>query len=993
MESHPPESLSRLNVGPMPVIDQPATKSVVSILKVFIARAKWALNLQEQAQALFEKIEQNIVEIAVIKQGVDISLVHLRHHSAGLEKSFESSIDFAMNLNKDANAGANWREVCDKLSHIKIHPALLSGHGEEKVLSNWIDRDDLERVSKSFDADRAKIQMVLRQLKTDVDAVIDRGHQLEHDARIWIEANTAPLYNDRADPIGDSWRKYKDLAEDVGTLVRKIQGDCDYVATLSDSPTNIKNASRILHLHEREYLPNVQEITEELWEVANIWTLSKAYAQKRMVSYLSNISQIQSQTSPLRPRLNEVAKFLRASEDQRVVLARAIDMPYLYGALLLESIRRQEWLSGVKSTVSMSAETMAGWVEDEAKQRTKWKRQYGGSLGMLKRIGGDGTTDMPEIEVQLVSGRDEKIFDLSRPDLEEYLKVLQSLDLQEEYQELKKQLEQLNKSIPLTLFGNGTSQTKPKQLFKGGSISEYSQGNFPFQRTGTPPNANEANQAVVQGYEARIRKLEDLLHRNQFRETWTSKFHPASLSGVFKKEALLNPTESEEILKLKERVKQLEEEKELSSKESAKIKAENEVLLLEMEKNKSIYEGAQMMKSDLLANISAKEAEFNTERRLLLQEMTELKGKVDDLELELEREGDRCSELETKIDSMQTETEGNEKTWLLERHKDQTLKSELEEKNKRLETRFELLYSRARDMSQRLFTSYKRSCDLLECLGLQASKVLDDNGELVSFKIQRVKGLGRRRSSARNSSAGIIGSLGDLSQDPSDVLDNNSGPSENTFTIDPKVFYWLDAYYNEEDGDLPDLDDDEADKSSLITTESSLNSSTVLPSFEIQRRKLSKVRELRYRQFLATIYLDYDIFRDGVTKRFNDVEHLARKLQKEARNYRERAHVNEQQNRHKLAFKGFQKGELALFLPTRDQTRDPNPWAAFNVGAPHYFLKPNPEHQLENREWLVGRITKVEERVVDRAHDKEGDNPFDLSDGLRWHLIEAKEER
>ena len=35
----------------------------------------------------------------------------------------------------------------------------------------------------------------------------------------------------------------------------------------------------------------------------------------------------------------------------------------------------------------------------------------------------------------------------------------------------------------------------------------------------------------------------------------------------------------------------------------------------------------------------------------------------------------------------------------------------------------------------------------------------------------------------------------------------------------------------------------------------------------------------------------------------------------------------------------------------------------------------------------------MEERVVDRAKGKEGDNPFDLSDGLRWHLIEAKEER
>lgn len=63
------------------------------------------------------------------------------------------------------------------------------------------------------------------------------------------------------------------------------------------------------------------------------------------------------------------------------------------------------------------------------------------------------------------------------------------------------------------------------------------------------------------------------------------------------------------------------------------------------------------------------------------------------------------------------------------------------------------------------------------------------------------------------------------------------------------------------------------------------------------------------------------------------------------------------------------------------------------MGAPHYFLKPLPEHRLFERDWLVARITKIEERVVDRIHGEEKDNPFDLSDGLKWHLLEAVEEK
>ena len=118
----------------------------------------------------------------------------------------------------------------------------------------------------------------------------------------------------------------------------------------------------------------------------------------------------------------------------------------------------------------------------------------------------------------------------------------------------------------------------------------------------------------------------------------------------------------------------------------------------------------------------------------------------------------------------------------------------------------------------------------------------------------------------------------------------------------------------------------------------------------------------------------------------------------------------------KIAFRHFKEGDLALFLPTRNQTRG-KPWAAFNVGAPHYFLREQDAHRLGAKEWIVARITKVEERIVDlsktmnasthaNASDEatgedaesmaasvDDDNPFDLGDGLRWYLLDAQEEK
>ncbi|KAL1957915.1 hypothetical protein VTO42DRAFT_5307 [Malbranchea cinnamomea] len=168
---------------------------------------------------------------------------------------------------------------------------------------------------------------------------------------------------------------------------------------------------------------------------------------------------------------------------------------------------------------------------------------------------------------------------------------------------------------------------------------------------------------------------------------------------------------------------------------------------------------------------------------------------------------------------------------------------------------------------------------------------------------------------------------------------------------------------------------------------------------------------LKYAAFINAIEkFDIEVFSEVVVKRVKDIETLARKWQKEARGYREKYHRAQSEAHEKIAYRSFKEGDLALFLPTRNQSI--RSWAAFNVGAPHYFLREQDVHRLNSRDWLVARITKIEERVVDlsksingRSHERrssvdasdgvsvEDDNPFQLSDGLRWYLLDASEEK
>ena len=126
-----------------------------------------------------------------------------------------------------------------------------------------------------------------------------------------------------------------------------------------------------------------------------------------------------------------------------------------------------------------------------------------------------------------------------------------------------------------------------------------------------------------------------------------------------------------------------------------------------------------------------------------------------------------------------------------------------------------------------------------------------------------------------------------------------------------------------------------------------------------------------YDEFINNaVNLDMDVFYETMYKRIKEIEHIARKGQRDARAYRDKAHQAQSNAHDRLALRNFKEGDLALFLPTRDQAT--KPWAAFNVGAPHYFLREQDSHKLSKRDWLIARISKVEKRVVDLSRSING---------------------
>ncbi|KAK7041494.1 hypothetical protein VNI00_009362 [Paramarasmius palmivorus] len=106
-------------------------------------------------------------------------------------------------------------------------------------------------------------------------------------------------------------------------------------------------------------------------------------------------------------------------------------------------------------------------------------------------------------------------------------------------------------------------------------------------------------------------------------------------------------------------------------------------------------------------------------------------------------------------------------------------------------------------------------------------------------------------------------------------------------------------------------------------------------------------------------------------------------LVKQGRMYREQA-------RQKIEFNKFSEGDLALFLPTRNTIT--GAWAPFKISFFHIYLSPTGElaGQTRAREWILGYITSITERVVDSEDPTS--NPFALiGNGLKYYTVDAKE--
>lgn len=520
-----------------------------------------------------------------------------------------------------------------------------------------------------------------------------------------------------------------------------------------------------------------------------------------------------------------------------------------------------------------------------------------------------------------------------------------------------------------------------------------------------------------------IAKLNERISNIESRNKEEKKMHDVELhkkdeerqEALAKLEKGFNDSQPK-IIELQKELELRHTELSMVKEDSSKLSIENkryEEEIIKLNKKISDLENdiidVNNMKKDLLSNMVSKETDSTNHRISLEEEIKKLRSKVEET------------------------TDDYENLMELTQSKDKSLEIMVNY----LSTIIMRLILSIKSLAKQHFENFVEFCFILESMGLLLIKEYNNETGKDEFKITRVKGL----RSKKNDKVTLASANGNLLDETPIVSTVGNKPTTKVFDDICDTTKWItdinlfeDKYSNSaEEGSERPSSADTCKSTNIEDIPEELLNIPIKEANQFNRLSLEVVKLYsnifkadegcisKFENFVNTISFEEkhfvqnqnhdDInsdkfFLNAITKRFRDVEGFAKKLTKENKGKsQEISHLEDRLN-NKISMNNFQVNDLVLFLPTRIDRSDQNednfqPWAAFNIGAPHYFLREQTENgntektprSMKDKEWMVGRVTKLEVHTVtdDNFNDKDA-NPYHLSTGVVWYVVDASEE-
>ena len=636
---------------------------------LFRIRRSWASGLFNGCETRARLAQKYQDEQGVIERSLGVAVASLQQHLKSAENKYADAESRSSEwLQEQESLTANWEANLDSLRSIPARPEFtrfiqppnatsrrVSQQENVATLQGFVDVTSVRKAANGAKSLMANFAGTVVKLREDLDIARKDGDEL---LRMVEQVAASSQASNTSEPA--------QLLEEIEIVVKKMASDLEHVQQLPRTQQSISQASKMALLHTRNYLPTLSDYCSEMNDLVQRTCEQRNNAASVAQEHMRTLSGIESILSEV---YQDVKALEMPDDEQKVFATMSVisRLPSVYGALLVESVRRREWVAKMRRDSGTLQEEVATYQDEEDKRRKRWVRSV---EDIVK----------PEALRSHVLGIEITLFNeggswpmVTREELQEYLSVLTEAYGQSAVtEEMDHAIKDLDKPT--------RKQIKHAKAFKNGSMHEAAFGDTSLLLRGDEQHKalremNVRLEEELQGQKSRVRKLEDLLHRSSHigRASTGDMFTPQS-SGVERNmtpPVAGTPQPSEELsrnnsLKHQRRGSvQAVEEKRLARR-VVDLEAELQAARDEATRRKSSDAEAQKQvddamstKKDLMENMEAQQREFATERRNLEKDLVEAKERVEELENEIERllgsRDDERTGLDARIATFQEE--------------------------------------------------------------------------------------------------------------------------------------------------------------------------------------------------------------------------------------------------------------------------------------------------------------------------------------------------
>ncbi|GAA5857458.1 hypothetical protein JCM8547_009283 [Rhodosporidiobolus lusitaniae] len=688
-----------------------------------------------------------------------------------------------------------------------------------------------------------------------------------------------------------------------------------------------------------------------------------------LLQEMQKISTLQSDIASMPPELSALDHDLATRTDNFKHLARLEGLIPAYVATVAEVVRRREYYRLLQTQSTALSSSFAPLTTLERTRRTTYRSTFSGKLPWEVR-GLHVSTDeqIPEMSLAVEQGGQEALPELGRETLKE----------------LGRAFEQLEGEL-----GEGVGEENPIRVAKWlleklrEHVKELEREFEQVSLNPPPPRPPSIDPSRLADLEAQLRQLEesnDALTRELQTERSSREEEVAQLESRY------SATEGASHL-LRTRIDQLEADKvELEKQRREAVSRANgkeRDLLLEQEKREAVERelssarGAEEEVQRQWEEINHSYARLQEEYGAKVGEVEELRKEMEEGEGVLEKVKEGARELRHRLSAVEEEKRVREEKGQVEKKAAEKEKEELRKTFEAREGEVELQQQRIRTLEE-VHDGLREQIARWEAVAQEKEEEVGGaKKEVENARREKEKGIVEvqkelvRMEKLAREAVRLAGRMRDENNNITDILNAPPPPSSSS-----------------KGGESSTLDLDKVASPSLPTSfdPSSISlsaaaSSPSVPPLDYTAGDLDNL--------LAELSkYSHDALTDAVKHKVDSLTNVTKKWVKEAKAYRERAHRAASATNDKIAFRNFAKGDLALFLPTRNSAVPV--WAAFNVSFPHHFLSATGviAEQMKTREWIVARITSLSEKVVDPKDPST--NPYLLAAGTKFFTLEVE---